>query len=334
MAEASVARTWDGLTIASDDPMGVTVVVRRAGGGGKLEFLMLHRAAEGTTYEGDWAWTAPAGCRRPREPVYQAALRELAEEAGLTSLQPWAVDVTWRPPTGAYSWALFALDVRSDTAVDLVDPEHDRYEWLTAADAHPRVLPHFVAANQIERVRRIPPAEVSFRRLTFGDLPSVVRWQAAPHVARWWHGEVTTLSEAEKRYGPSLRGEEPTRSWVVVVDGRDAGYMQDYLVGDYADYVDAVGHADAVGFDYLIGEAALTGKGLGTRMIWQYLRDIVAPAYPEAPRFLASPDPANVVSLRVLAKCGFAIGPSVDVTSEGQTTREVVCTLGRRHWFG
>ena len=78
MTEEVLNQTWDGLSIAADTPTGATVVVRRRDLAGRLEFLLLHRNAEGADYEGDWAWTAPAGCRQPGEAVYPAALRELA----------------------------------------------------------------------------------------------------------------------------------------------------------------------------------------------------------------------------------------------------------------
>ena len=35
---------------------------------GRDEFLLLHRVAPGgPDYEGEWAWTPPAGARQPRE---------------------------------------------------------------------------------------------------------------------------------------------------------------------------------------------------------------------------------------------------------------------------
>nr|MBA2715571.1 hypothetical protein [Propionibacteriales bacterium] len=40
-------RTWDGLHIALDPPTGASVVVRRRASAGELEFLLLHRNAEG-----------------------------------------------------------------------------------------------------------------------------------------------------------------------------------------------------------------------------------------------------------------------------------------------
>jgi 8-oxo-dGTP pyrophosphatase MutT (NUDIX family) len=320
--------TWDGLEIAPDDPHGSVVVVRRPSARGP-EYLLLHRNVNGAGYEGDWAWTSPAGARQPGEAVYPGALRELAEEAGLTALAPWAVDLSAR-------WCVFAVDVEPATTIDLVDPEHDRYEWLSPEECLRRVLPPSVAAAQISRTRTIPSMEVSFRRMTHEDLPAVVGWQHAPHARRWFHGDGITLDDARRRYGPRIDDTAPVRMWVVQMDGIDAGYLQDYLVGDHDDCAAKTGDPDAVGFDYVIGDESLTGRGIGTRVVWTFLRDVVAPHYPAAPRFLASPDHRNIASLRTLAKCGFTQGLWIDApTPVGEPpVAEIVCTLDRRHWFG
>lgn len=339
MVEEQLRRTWDGLHIAADQPTGATVVVRRPGASGQPEYLLLHRNSRGPDFEGDWAWTAPAGCRQPGEPVYPAALRELAEEAGLTGLRPWAVDLSRQKPRGT-SWVVFAVDVAADVQVDLVDPEHDRYEWVSAAEARRRVRPRFVAASQVDPLQRIPDVTMSFRAMTLDDLPNVVRWRHEPHVARWWHqhGGVANVVAAKQRYGPRIRGDDPTRMWVISIDGRDVGYSQAYRVSDYREYADATGDPDAIAFDYLIGQPELVGKGLGTRVIWEFVRDVLAPHYPQAPRFLASPDCRNAASLRVLGKCGFTRGAEIvlppDDDGDGESVTEVVCTLDRAHWFG
>lgn len=328
-------RTWDGIGIAVDNPHGAAVVVRRRTAAGQPEFLLLHRKHKGRDYDGDWAWTSPAGCRQPGEPVYPAALRELAEEAGLVGLRPWAVDLSWDLPSGS-SWVVFAVDVTADVHIDLVDPEHDRHEWLSASEARRRVRPNFVAEAQIDRSARIPPATMTFRRMTHEDLPNVVRWQRAPHVSEWFDGDHLTLATASERYGPRIDGAAPVRMWVVRIDGRDVGYLQAYRVADFDEYAVKTGLPDAGAFDYVIGEADVVGQGLGTRMIWEFVRDILCTDYPEAPVFLASPSHRNAASLRALAKCGFSQSAWIDMPSgpSGESVTEIVCTLDRRHWFG
>ena len=128
--------TWDGQPIAEEPPYGATVVVYRAAQTG-MQFLLLHRAHRGPDYEGEWAWTPPAGARRPGEPVEACAERELHEESGLTSPIT-VVDV-------GEDWAVFCAEVESDAAVVLHDDEHDRFEWVPLDVVASRCRPKRVA---------------------------------------------------------------------------------------------------------------------------------------------------------------------------------------------
>jgi 8-oxo-dGTP pyrophosphatase MutT (NUDIX family)/RimJ/RimL family protein N-acetyltransferase len=321
-----VRTTWDGLPIAEDHPIGCSVVVRRFRR--EVELLVLHRAGHGTAYEGDWAWTSPAGGRLPGEPVYPAALRELAEEAGITDADVWAVDLSGE-------WAVFAADVPDDVVVDLIDVEHDRFEWLTADAAAARILPAHVAQAQARRAGGVPRVSLAFRPMTRTDLGDVVEWQARPHVSRWWGREAVDLGAAEAHYGPALDGNDPTRMWVLEVNGRSVGMLQDYLVGDHPDYALLTARPDAVGFDYLVGEPAWVGNGIGTRMLWTFLRDVVRPHHPSAREYFAAPDHRNAASLRVLDKLGFTRGLWFDEPqSDGRVDTVVGCSLDVPRVFG
>ena len=131
--------TWDGLPVAQDSPTAVAIVVWRQGGQGR-EFLLLHRMAPGgPEYEGDWAWTPPAGARQPGEPPDEAASRELQEETTL-SLQ-----ITAIPEAAPSNTVALYLAHASREAVVTLDDEHDRFEWLPLEDALTRCLPAVVA---------------------------------------------------------------------------------------------------------------------------------------------------------------------------------------------
>ena len=312
--------TYDGQPVAEDDPRATTVVVRRPGTAG-WEYLLLHRAHEGPDYAGDWAWTAPAGARLPGEPVEPAALRELAEESGIVETAIWAVDLS-----GAC--AVFAAEVDPDTAVALHD-EHDRFEWLTADEAVARILPASVA-EQIRRVEMVPVVHFHFRPMTLDDLPAVAERLAQPHLRPWYHPETHSLEQLEERYGARIRGESPTRMWVVEADGHPIGQVQDYRIGDHAAYADATGMPDAVGIDYAITDPAQVGHGLGTRMLWRFVRDVVWMDY-DSTHVVASPRTDNVASLRTLAKVGFVEG---DVVQEPGSEPERLCVLDLTRLFG
>jgi len=137
-----VDHTWDGLPVSRDPPYGATIVVYRRQGG-RVVYLILHRAHHGPAYEGDWAWGPPAGARLPGEPVEACARRELREETGLRL--PLA-----RVSDPGETWQVYMAEAPRDAEVRL-SPEHDRYAWLAADAAAARCRPPLVAA-QIRRV--------------------------------------------------------------------------------------------------------------------------------------------------------------------------------------
>jgi 8-oxo-dGTP pyrophosphatase MutT (NUDIX family)/RimJ/RimL family protein N-acetyltransferase len=291
--------TYDGLPIAPDPPYGAAIIVRRPrpDGAHEAEYLVLHRAQHGPGYSGDWAWTPPSGSRQPGEAVLGAALRELAEEAGLVAAE---TDLRVLDLGGA--WVRFGLEVPAGTAAR-VDPEHDRLDWLPLDEAIARCRPATVA-DGLRLAAAATTANVTFRPLGTSDLPALVRWQHAPHAIRWFP-ERLDLTAAQRKYGPRIAGDSPVRVHVVVADGQDCGYIQHYRTG----HVDpSAADPDAIGLDFAIGVGELTGRGLGPQLIWSYVRDVARPAHPTAHHVVASPDPANTRSIRALAKAGFDIG--------------------------
>jgi aminoglycoside 6'-N-acetyltransferase len=169
---------------------------------------------------------------------------------------------------------------------------------------------------------------IGFRPLTRADFSDVVAWQVEPHVARWWQDEATDVPAAEEHYGPALDGEDPTRMWVLELNGRSVGMLQDYRVGDHPEYALLTAKPDAIAFDYLVGDPGWVGRGIGTRMLWAFMRDVVRPGYPGAAEFFAAPDHRNTASLRVLDKLGFVRGLWFDEPQPGGRVDTVVgCTL-------
>jgi RimJ/RimL family protein N-acetyltransferase len=166
-----------------------------------------------------------------------------------------------------------------------------------------------------------------FRRLTDADLDDLVRWMAAEHAQPWFWNEPRSVEGARQIYAKELDGTSPTRMWIVVLDGRNIGYMQDYPVAAYDDYAVRVQDLEAIAFDYLIGEPELVDRGLGTQMVAAFCRDVLCRDHPDAPRFVASPDVRNKRSIRVLEKCGFTQG--LWIQPESVQHPEVVCTAPR-----
>ena len=131
--------TWDGLPVAPEPPFAASIVVWREGADGR-EFLVLHRLAPGgADYEGEWAWTPPAGARLPGEEPDEAARRELYEETGL------ALELVPAPAASVTEEvALYVAQAAPGDEIRL-DAEHDRFEWLALEAALERCLPPVVA---------------------------------------------------------------------------------------------------------------------------------------------------------------------------------------------
>jgi 8-oxo-dGTP pyrophosphatase MutT (NUDIX family) len=125
--------TWDGEPVSREPPHGATVVVAALAPDG-WRCLLLHRAHHGPAWEGDWAWTPPAGSRKPGEAVTACAVRELREETGLVASPRPVV-------TEDIDWAVFALEVPWGTEVAVDRTEHDRFEWVTVAEVLRRSRP-------------------------------------------------------------------------------------------------------------------------------------------------------------------------------------------------
>ena len=176
---------------------------------------------------------------------------------------------------------------------------------------------------------------VTVRAMTRGDLADVTRWRQSQHVQRWWASDGEATREAvEAKYGPPIDGRTPTRMWVVEVNGRSVGFLQDYRVGDYPDYALLGPDPDSIGVDYAIGDVAWLGRGLGVRMLWAWMVR-ARRRFPDATSFFAAPDHRNAASLRILDKAGFTQGLWFDEPQPDGTVDTVVgCSLDVRRVLG
>jgi aminoglycoside 6'-N-acetyltransferase len=155
--------------------------------------------------------------------------------------------------------------------------------------------------------------ELAFRPMTADDLPLVTAWLSAAHVNPWW--VPTDLDEILR----AVNGDDPVEPWLLLLDGHPVGYFQVYDIGYDGLYRAAcatVGvDAGTAGMDYLIGDAELVGRGVGTEAIGTFVRDIVFGRAPW-PAVCAGPDPVNQASIRVLEKNGFEFAGVID-TADG-----------------
>lgn len=135
---------------------------------------------------------------------------------------------------------------------------------------------------------------------------------------RWWN-DTDTLEETAARYGPALRGDEPTEHYAIVLDGREVGMIETYLASDYPEWNAVVRVGEGVaGVDLLIGEPELLGRGLGAEVLAAFVREVVF-ASPGTRACVAAVDEENRRSWRAFEKAGFRhVG---EVEEEGRPHR-------------
>ena len=151
--------------------------------------------------------------------------------------------------------------------------------------------------------------ELTFRRLSDDDLPILHAWLNEPGVVRWWEGDDVSWEAVVREYGSA--SEDPTEHWIALHDGTPLGWIQCYALADHPDDAEtralwAVGvDRTAGGIDYLLGDPAHRGRGLGAAMIRAFVERIVFPDHPGWVQVSAGPFVANEASWRALAKAGF-----------------------------
>ncbi len=118
------------------------------------------------------------------------------------------------------------------------------------------------------------------------------------------------LPSARRGDRPRIDGTAPTRVDVIRFGGRPVGFIQCTPLAADAGYFDIARWATdcgahTVAIDYTIGEESLVGRGIGTRVIWTYIREVVPTHFPGTRFVVADPHAGNIASRRACEKAGF-----------------------------
>ncbi len=150
----------------------------------------------------------------------------------------------------------------------------------------------------------------SFRHLTRADFALLGPWLEQPHVARWWNHE-SSLQALEADFGSAIDGLDPADVFIVSQGAQPIGLLQRYTFADNPGYIADLAHlidapGAALSIDYLIGEPAVLGRGLGSAMIRAAVESIWCD-HPNAPSIIVPASSANIASWRALERAGFTL---------------------------
>lgn len=141
-----------------------------------------------------------------------------------------------------------------------------------------------------------------FRPLGHEDLPLHHEWLNRPHVAEWWDDRLT-IAHVEEDFGREI-GSPVIRHHLAHLDGVPVGFIQDYTVkgADPEWWVDET-DPGARGIDQFLANAEQLGKGLGSRMVREFVARLFSD--PAVTKVQVDPSPDNARAIRAYEKAGF-----------------------------
>lgn len=166
---------------------------------------------------------------------------------------------------------------------------------------------------------------ITFQPLQDSHFPLLLKWLETPHVKAWWDQNVQwTLELIKEKYGIYVQGykveqglKKPLGAYIVYVEDDPVGYVQAYNAHDFPreDNVSLAELPDSLAaLDVLIGEEEFLGKGLGSRIMKQFLSEYVDPYYEAC---FVDPDTTNIRAIRTYEKAGFK---KIKTVKEGTVT--------------
>ncbi len=148
--------------------------------------------------------------------------------------------------------------------------------------------------------------DYTFRRVSMLDLPLLLEWQSRPHVREWW-------DDFEPSDQEDLEDPRVVR-WIVELDDRPFGYMQDYTVHGWQGHHFAHLPDGARGIDQFIGEPEMIGLGHGSGFIAARMQSLFDAGVPV---IATDPHPDNARAIAVYKKVGFGISGPPQATKWG-----------------
>lgn len=154
---------------------------------------------------------------------------------------------------------------------------------------------------------------ISFKPLKNDHLPLFFKWLEKPHVQVWWDPGVDLTPELlQEKYASYPDGyyvedgiKKPLRAFIVEIDHQPVAYVQLYNVHNYPaanNIAEVMLLVNCAGLDIFIGDEAYVGKGFGTAILRQFLKEFVDPKFEAC---LVDPDKNNIQAIRTYEKVGF-----------------------------
>lgn len=166
--------------------------------------------------------------------------------------------------------------------------------------------------------------KISYRNITLDDCEVIRSWIKSNKYARHWYykDKIPRLSTLKNKIENKLK-QPKTKVNIILVDDVAIGYIQSYPVDGCGNWTKQVKVAEnMVSIDYFIGDLNYIHKGLGAKIILEYIEQIIKKE--NYSMVLISPDPENIVNCRCVEKCGFKYIKTVGIPYNSSKEKEAV----------
>lgn len=150
-----------------------------------------------------------------------------------------------------------------------------------------------------------PISKITFRALAFSDIPLMHQWFNLPHVQQFYSLRSWTEDEVLEKLKPYILGDKPISGFIVLEGEKPIAYIQmcplSYNPWPNQNFSENI-IKNGVGVDIFIGDKSRMGKGLGGRIMQEFLEKKI---WPEFQYCVVDPDVKNIIAIRSYEKIGF-----------------------------
>lgn len=150
----------------------------------------------------------------------------------------------------------------------------------------------------------------SFTVFKEADIPLLYEWLAREHVAAWWR-ETRDYQKFYEKYKERVK-DNTLGSYLICHDDKPIGYISWYDAAHCPVRSQDYPQKGVYGFDVLIAETDYIGKGNGTKILEQFIDEIMMPLKPT--KIIVDPETANERAIHVYEKIGFKKVKEVQAT--------------------
>lgn len=156
---------------------------------------------------------------------------------------------------------------------------------------------------------------IIFEPLHESDFPLLLTWLQMPHVKKWWDQDVAyTMDLVKEKFGKNIHGMALSKNsnnkiyaYIICFNKEMIGYIQAYNAHDFAHENDlnlSVISGSICGVDLFIGDSKFLHKGIGSQILNEFERQILASHFDWC---LIDPAKENLCAIKAFAKAGFKV---------------------------